>query len=74
MSVKRVLKVCRPVVREIPSHLSEAAAVAFPYILGLIYSLHHVEQMFIWMFYVEVKSKGVQQDTFCLKYTLSLRL
>ena len=54
----------KPVVGEVPSHLSEVSAVAFLHILALVYSLHHVQHMLIWVLYVEVEPEGVQQNPF----------
>lgn len=65
------MNACKPVIREIPSYLSEVATAALLHIVGLINPLHQVQQVFIWMFYVEVKPKGVQQNPFSLKYTFS---
>jgi len=64
----------QPVVCEVPSHLSQTAAVAFFHVLRLVDSLCHVEQMLIRMFYVEVEPEGVKQQSFCLKDTFSLLL
>jgi len=64
----------KPVVCEVPSHLSQTAAVAFFHVLRLVDSLCHVEQMLIRMFYVEVEPEGVKQQSFCLKDTFSLLL
>ena len=53
------VKNCKPVVCEVPSYLCQVSAVAFLHILSLVYSLHDVEQMLVWVLYVKVEPERV---------------